>query len=36
MATTLMGIEDVFSLKDSKDVVVVGVVKGTIKEGAAV
>ncbi len=36
MATALMGIQDVFSLKDSEDVVVVGTVKGTIKEGAAV
>ncbi|MGN0432675.1 MAG: hypothetical protein ACI4EQ_10015 [Lachnospiraceae bacterium] len=36
MATTLMGIQDVFSLADSKDVVVTGTVKGTIKEGAAV
>lgn len=36
MATTLMGIRDVFSLKDSKDLVVVGFVRGTIKEGAAV
>lgn len=36
MATTLMGIRDVFSVKDSTDVIVVGLVQGTIKEGAAV
>ena len=36
MATTLMGIRDVFSVKDSKDLIVVGRVQGIIKEGAAV
>jgi len=30
------GVEDVFSLKDSEDVLVAGIVKGTVKQGMAV
>ncbi len=36
MATSLMGIRDVFAVEDSKDLIVVGRVQGVIKEGAAV
>ena len=36
MATTLMGIREVFAVKDSKDLIVMGRVQGIIKEGAAV